>query len=120
MGKVLGEKMKELRIQLGLKQADLLKKLDISSGRYSQYETGIRNPSYELLIKIADFYGVTTDYLLGHQSISQVILDEKILLAAYRQLDVKGKEDVKKYIRFSLFEQETGKETEPHHKEKVV
>lgn len=65
---MLGERLKELRLKAGLKQDYLLKKFNLSSARYSQYETGKRTLDYDLLIKLADFYSVTTDYLLGRQT----------------------------------------------------
>lgn len=64
---MLGERLKILRINAGLKQDDLLKKFGLSSARYSQYETGKRSPDYELLIKLADFYDVSLDFLLGRK-----------------------------------------------------
>lgn len=39
----------------------------ISFSTYQNYETGKRIPTAEILIKLADFYGVTTDYLLGRE-----------------------------------------------------
>lgn len=38
---------------------------DISFSTYQNYESGKRVPTAEILVKLADFYGVTTDYLLG-------------------------------------------------------
>lgn len=66
----LGKRLRELRIKNGYKQDDILKKFNISSGRYSQYESGRRKPDYELLAEFADFYNVSIDYLLGRQIIS--------------------------------------------------
>lgn len=41
---------------------------DINFSTYQNYETGKRIPTAEILIKLADFYGVTTDYLLGRET----------------------------------------------------
>lgn len=39
--------------------------LGISQNTYSQYEIGVLNYPVDVVIKLADFYGTTTDYLLG-------------------------------------------------------
>ena len=58
---MLENRLRELRIKAGLKQEDLIKRFSLSSGRYSQYETGKRKPDYDLLIELADFYNVSLD-----------------------------------------------------------
>ncbi|MFS8303233.1 helix-turn-helix domain-containing protein [Bacillus altitudinis] len=61
---MLGKRITSLRKQSGLTQEELAKKLNVSRSALSQYELGTRDPNYELLIKIANFFEVTTDYLL--------------------------------------------------------
>lgn len=61
----LGDRLKELRKKRKYSQEDLAKIIGINRGTYGQYEIGRRNPDYETLKKLAEFYGVTTDYLLG-------------------------------------------------------
>jgi len=61
----LGDRIKHLRISMGLTQMQMSERLHISKSMASSYETGIRLPSYEVLIKFAKLFGVTTDYLLG-------------------------------------------------------
>ena len=58
-------RLKELRDEHGLTQAELGKLLNISPSAIGMYEQGRREPSIEALIKIADYFRVTTDYLLG-------------------------------------------------------
>lgn len=60
-----GNKLKTLRIQNNLTQAQLAAKLDLTKSVISAYENGLRMPSYEVLITIARIFKVTTDYLLG-------------------------------------------------------
>lgn len=62
---MIGERLKTLREEKKLTQQEVAEKLGISRGRYSQYELNSRLPDYDLLIKIADFFGVTVDYLVG-------------------------------------------------------
>ncbi|WP_144459951.1 helix-turn-helix domain-containing protein [Bacillus pumilus] len=61
---MLGKRITYLRKQAGLTQVELAKKLNVSRSALSQYELGTREPNYDLLIKIANFFEVTTDYLL--------------------------------------------------------
>lgn len=60
-----GTRLKHLRLGKGLTQVQVSERLHISKAMVSSYETGIRLPSYEILIKFSHLFGVTTDYLLG-------------------------------------------------------
>ena len=59
------ERFKNLRIENSIKQEALAKFLNITISTVSMYENGIREPSLETLVKISEFFNVTTDYLLG-------------------------------------------------------
>lgn len=63
---MLKERLVKLRTDKGLSQYELAKILKLSRGQISNYELGSRQPDYETLKKLADFFNVTTDYLLGH------------------------------------------------------
>lgn len=56
---------KRLRTASGLTQAELSQKLNISRSTIGMYETGAREPDFETLELIADFFNVDIDYLLG-------------------------------------------------------
>lgn len=58
----------ELRKEKGLSQKEAAAKLGISQALLSHYEKGIRECGQSFLVKVADFYGVTCDYLLGRTS----------------------------------------------------
>ncbi len=60
-----GQILKELRKMKGLNQSDLAKMLDVSLQAYQKYEYGTAEPNQNSMVKLADFYGVTTDFLLG-------------------------------------------------------
>lgn len=57
--------LSELRKERGLSQKEAAAKLGISQALLSHYEKGIRECGHSFLLKVADFYGVTCDYLLG-------------------------------------------------------
>ena len=63
-----GEILAELRQDRGLTQRDLAKLFFVTPGTISNYEKGRHLPDAERLIKIADYFSVTTDYLLGRSS----------------------------------------------------
>ena len=58
-------KLKELREENNLKQIDLANFLNIKQNTYSQYEGEKRQLPIDVLIKLAKFYKVSTDYILG-------------------------------------------------------
>lgn len=60
-----GNTLKTLRVQNGLTQAQLAQRLGLTKSVISAYETGLRMPSYDVLIAIAKLFKVSTDYLLG-------------------------------------------------------
>lgn len=62
---MIGDTLKQLRTKKGLTSEELCVKIGIKGGSYRNYERNDRKPDYDTLVKLADFYGVTTDYLLG-------------------------------------------------------
>ena len=64
----LGRRLKELRAEKGLTQRQVAEHFRISSVTYLREEKGQREPSLEMLVGFARFFGVTTDYLLGLES----------------------------------------------------
>ncbi len=67
MIKLLSDKIKKLRQKSNLQQKDLVEYLKVAKSTYSQYESGDRVPSLDIIRRIAEFYNVPTDYLLEHQ-----------------------------------------------------
>ena len=63
--KELGTAIAMLRKEKNLGQKELASLLNMSIGTISNYEKGIHSPDLTTLCKLADFFGVTTDYLLG-------------------------------------------------------
>ena len=63
------ENIRSLRIDNGLTQKQVAQMLGISQNTYSQYEIGVLNYPVEAVVKLADYYGVSTDYLLGRTNV---------------------------------------------------
>ena len=92
-----GQILKDLRIKKGLKQSDIAELLKITQQAYQRYEYGTSEPNADGFEFLADFYGVSIDYLFGREnktlasSITQLSDTEieKRVLQAYFQLDPK-------------------------------
>ncbi len=69
-----GSILKTLRLKENYTQAQLAQKLGITKSVISAYETGIRLPSYDILIHIAKIFNVSTDYLLGLENKREIDL----------------------------------------------
>lgn len=67
------ENLKKLRKQRKLTQYDMGDLLNISATAYGNYELGQRSPTPETLVKLADFFGVSVDYLIGRDTQKNLI-----------------------------------------------
>lgn len=91
----LGELIAELRQDKGLTQKELGDILCVSSGTISNYENGVHLPDVDKVIALANYFHVTTDYLLGRTSsnlpvelLQQAITNEKTgdVMASFAKL----------------------------------
>ncbi|MBQ8749678.1 MAG: helix-turn-helix domain-containing protein [Clostridia bacterium] len=64
---MIGDKIRELRRKFKLTQNDLSIKLNVSNGTIAMWETSKRSPDLETVDRLAKFFGVTVDYLLGRE-----------------------------------------------------
>lgn len=71
---MLNKRIRELRISHGLNQVELAKKLSVTKQTVSNWENNIQ-PSIDMLIKIADCFLVSTDYLLGRSDKLTICVD---------------------------------------------
>ncbi len=71
----LGLRLKELREQKNLSQTQVAKRLSLTRSSISGYENNLAVPSIDVLSKMALLYGVTTDYILGLDNRSVIVLD---------------------------------------------
>lgn len=98
---MLGTRIKLLREELGLKQEDLAKKLSVSPSAIGMYERNLREPNNELILKIANFFNVSVDYLLGKSDIRNPEELKNVKFANATGLDTEGldKEDLEELQR---------------------
>lgn len=66
---MIKDKLKELRKKNNLTQVEFAKIFNIANGTVGNWESGIRQPDHEMLSKIADFYGVSVDFILERETL---------------------------------------------------
>lgn len=101
------QRLKELRMAKKVTQEELGQHLGFRDSTISQYESGSREPDYDTLLKIAEFFGVTTDYLLGRSVVCEPSSSYPTIAAhctdnILERNDVpeEAKETVKEFIEF--------------------
>ena len=119
----INERLKELRNSKKLSMQELTDKVSMNFSTYQNYESGKRIPTVDALMKLSDFYGVTTDYLLGREPQKETSLREfakaadlkeleEILVKEYLELTDKQREKVLDFLRRCI-EQEERRRGEP-------
>ena len=95
--------LKLLREERGLSQDELARLTQLSKSTISMYENGNREPKFETLEVIADFFNVDMNTLLDKkQPVIALAQQEETLVKKYRQLDADGREDVDDYVDMKL------------------
>lgn len=99
-----GERLKHLRSKNNLNQDELASKINKKKDSISKYEHNKAFPEMPILIKIADYFKVSIDYLLGRSDIRQIkeeiTNDELNLINIYKELDPNTKKEVVEFIKF--------------------
>ena len=70
-----GKRLLMLRKEKKVSQAEVAAYIGLTVAAYQNYENGRREAGYETISKLADFYGVTTDYLLGREPLPNPFAD---------------------------------------------
>ena len=110
--KDFGARLLSLRKEKGASQADVAEYIGLTVAAYQNYENGRREAGYDTISKLADFYGVTTDYLLGRPEakppedplqvlVQQKNLDalEQVLFERYMQLPENARKEFVKFMQ---------------------
>jgi transcriptional regulator with XRE-family HTH domain len=117
-----GERIKQLRLEKSLTQVELAKIFNTSHATINRYEKGVNEPDSETINKFADYFNVSTDYLLGRtdeknisEKISEALQDDpelqefwdmlkdredlQILFKQTKKLDSKGIQQIIRIIK---------------------
>ena len=116
--KSFGQNLIYYRTQCGLTQQEVADKLNLNRSTYTKYETSVSEPSLEILLKIADIFGVDPNQLLDTERTKNVAdskktkisvnpKEEKIFVNSFRMLDSSQKKEV--FNTMSKFINENGK-----------
>ncbi len=101
---ILGKRIKKLREKNNLNQLEFSKILNISNTTLSQYEAGNRTPSDEIKEKVADYFNVSVDYLLGRTEkcslVDEGLRDEKFYNFDVSNLPEEAIKQIEDYIEF--------------------
>ena len=89
------DRLKDLRRQAGLTQVDVAEKLGISQPAYASWERGVKKPTQENLVKIAQILNVSVDYLVGN---SEEKLDELDNIELLFRMNSKGLTEEEKAV----------------------
>ena len=92
-------RVKELREKAGLSMDQLATQLDIKKSRVNMWENNGTVPRMDVLLKLANHFNVTTDYLLGNDDAENISLDNKKLSTLQRNLGKLNEEDLEKAER---------------------
>lgn len=79
----IGEQIKNLRLEKGYDQQDICTFLNIEQSTLSNYENDRRVPKPDMISKMADFFGVTTDYILGRTTNIELTKKDKMEIDEY-------------------------------------
>ncbi len=90
---IIAIRLKELRKEKIISQSELANYLNMTRSAYSHYETGKYEPNNATLLKLAQYYNVTTDYLFGNTDL-KISPSE---LAFVHDIDLENEELMKKY-----------------------
>ncbi|ENI1326525.1 helix-turn-helix transcriptional regulator [Listeria monocytogenes] len=94
---MFGNKLKILRSKANKTQEDIANILGVSRAAYSHIENGRNEPDMETIVKLANYFDVSTDYLLGREE-----FDNSDLLATHIECNLTEEErtELEKYLRF--------------------
>ncbi|PGM75489.1 transcriptional regulator [Bacillus cereus] len=103
---MFGTRLHTLRKERKLRQEDMAKQLGIARTTYAMYEQGNREPDYNTLIKLATFFEVSIDYLLGTTKIRQVTdIQDPDLYQWFKDINnatPQKREELKKFWEFII------------------
>ena len=115
-----GKRLKRLRNEKKLTQSELGKIINVSKVSISGYESGDRTPDTDNLRRLADYFEVTSDYLLGREDKRIESMDEELerilkdpqtnlMFNDWQGMDEEQRQEALRMIKFILYKDETKK-----------
>jgi transcriptional regulator with XRE-family HTH domain len=88
----MGERLRELRLRRNISQEEVARHIGITRSAYSHYEINNRQPVYETLIKLAAYFDVSLDYMIGgttskHKTETSDAQDTREIMQLLRHMD---------------------------------
>jgi len=91
VGKVLGKKIKALRLKEGLYQSDIALEFGVAQSTVTRWENGLQDPDLRTLEKMIDYFQLTPNDLLGYSKAAlELSINERQALDEFRRLDGDG------------------------------
>lgn len=71
MSEIIAKQLKALRLKTGVSQREVAEEIGNIRVNYMNWENSYANPSYSDICKLADYFGVTTDFILNHKTVKK-------------------------------------------------
>lgn len=104
--KIFAVRFKSIRTQKGFTQSEMAEFLDCSQQTINVWESGQHTPKITMLVKIADSFGVSVDWLLGRETpirvIREIPQENRTIVDLYKRLNTEGKAEAEKMLNLLL------------------
>ena len=104
--KIFAVRFKSIRTQKGFTQLEMAEFLDCSQQTINVWESGQHTPKITMLVKIADSFSVSVDWLLGRKEpvkvITEIPQDAKVIVDLYRKFNNDGRTEAEKMLNLLL------------------
>ncbi|MGG4447597.1 helix-turn-helix domain-containing protein [Brevibacillus porteri] len=117
MDNLFGERLRSLRMEKDMSQEELGETFGVGKVTISGYERGTRTPTFDMLMGFAEFFHVSTDYLLGRtdnrapvKSLEAMIASSKALNEVLAKMDPSEQD---KFLEFAMWTLQTKAQNRP-------
>ena len=94
-----GKRLQQIRDDAGLSQTALAREVETSQSAISQMESGERQPSFDMLRRLAKALGVSPAHLLG-EDVDELSKEEQVYFRQYRSLPDQAKQELRDYAEY--------------------
>lgn len=122
-----GERLKQIRLEKGYTQKDIINKINISQNGYSSWELGKTEPNLTSLKKLSNIFHISVDYLLGMENEEGLIImqnelseDENYLIDLIRQLEMKDKSTIYELAELMVQAKKIKQNKNKLHKKRII